>query len=82
MPKGPQGQKRPADTVANAIRVAKILTGQIEKDMGDSGKDNNVSLFLCTDHLLEKHPLDSPERDRRLVAAVENSPVGILVARA
>jgi hypothetical protein len=22
MPKGPQGQKRPADTVANAIRVA------------------------------------------------------------
>jgi hypothetical protein len=39
MPKGPQGQKRPADTVANAIRVAKILTGEIEEDMGDSGKD-------------------------------------------
>jgi hypothetical protein len=29
MPKGPQGQKRAADTVANAIRVAKILTGEI-----------------------------------------------------
>jgi hypothetical protein len=39
MPKGPQGQKRPADTIANAIRVAKILTGEIEEDMGDSGKD-------------------------------------------
>src|SRR5216683_4391630 len=39
MPKGPQGQKRPADTVANAIRVAKILTGEIDEDMGDSGKD-------------------------------------------
>jgi hypothetical protein len=39
MPKGPQGQKRPADTVANAIRVAKILTGEIEEDMGDSDKD-------------------------------------------
>ena len=39
MPKGPQGQKRPADTVANAIRVAKILTGEIEEDRGDSGKD-------------------------------------------
>jgi hypothetical protein len=36
MPKGPQGQKRPADTVA---RAAKILTGEIEEDMGDSGKD-------------------------------------------
>ena len=35
MPKGPQGQKRPA----NAIRVAKILTGEIEEDTGDSGKD-------------------------------------------
>jgi hypothetical protein len=39
MPKGPQGQKRPADTVANAIRVAKILTGEVQEDMGDSGKD-------------------------------------------
>jgi len=39
MPKGPQGQKRPADTVANAIRVAKILTGEVEEDTGDSGKD-------------------------------------------
>jgi len=39
MPKGPQGQKRPADTVANTVRVARILTGEIEEDMGDSGKD-------------------------------------------
>ena len=34
MPRGPQGQKRPADTVANAIRVAKILTGEVEEDTG------------------------------------------------
>lgn len=39
MPKGPDGQKRPADTVANAIRVAKILTGEVAEDMGDSGKE-------------------------------------------
>ena len=39
VPKGPQGQKRPADTVANAIRVAKILTGEVEEDTGDSDKD-------------------------------------------
>jgi hypothetical protein len=39
MPRGPKGQKRPADTVANAIRVAKILTGEVDEDMGDSGKD-------------------------------------------
>jgi hypothetical protein len=39
VPKGPQGQKRPADTVAAAIKTAKILTGEIEEDTGDSGKD-------------------------------------------
>jgi hypothetical protein len=40
LPKGPQGQKRPADTVANAIRIAKILTGEAEEDTGaDDGKD-------------------------------------------
>lgn len=31
MPKGPKGQKRPGDVVGNAIRVAKIATGE-EKD--------------------------------------------------
>lgn len=40
MPKGPQGQKLPAEAVANAICVAKILTGAVEEDTGDSGKDN------------------------------------------
>jgi len=34
MPKGPHGEKRPADTVANAIRVARILTGEIEEVNG------------------------------------------------
>ena len=39
MPKGPQGQQRPADTVAAAIKTAKIRTGAIEEDTGNSGKD-------------------------------------------
>ena len=41
MPKGPQRQKRPADTVANAIRVANILTGEIEEDMETESLHNN-----------------------------------------
>ena len=28
MPRGPQGQKRPADVVGNAVRVMEIATGQ------------------------------------------------------
>jgi hypothetical protein len=39
MPRGPQGQKRPADAVANVTRVAKILTGEVEEDTGGSDKD-------------------------------------------
>ena len=29
MPKGPQGQKRPADVIGAAVMVAKIATGEI-----------------------------------------------------
>jgi hypothetical protein len=34
------GQKRPADMIGNAIRVAKIATGEEQEDFGaDDGKD-------------------------------------------
>ena len=33
MPKGPKGQRRPADVVSNAIKVARIATGEEEEDM-------------------------------------------------
>lgn len=40
MPKGPKGQKRPADTIGAAIKIAKIATGEIEDDKPeDDGKD-------------------------------------------
>jgi len=31
MPKGPKGQKRPADVIGCAVHVAKIATGEIEE---------------------------------------------------
>ena len=30
MPRGPKGEKRPADSIGNAIMIAKIVTGEIE----------------------------------------------------
>ena len=39
MPKGPQGQKRPADVIGNAVRVMEIATGQREEEFDDDGKD-------------------------------------------
>ena len=38
MPKGPHGQKRPADVIGAAIRIAKIATGEIEEKT-NSGKE-------------------------------------------
>jgi hypothetical protein len=31
MPKGPKGQKRPADVIGCAVKVAKIATGELEE---------------------------------------------------
>lgn len=31
MPKGPRGEKRPADAIGRAVQVAKIATGEIEE---------------------------------------------------
>ena len=39
MPKGPKGEKRPADPVGVAVMVAKIATGEIEDDVPDDGKN-------------------------------------------
>ena len=32
MPKGPTGQRRPADVIGTAIKVAKIATGEVEDE--------------------------------------------------
>ena len=39
MPKGPKGEKRPADAVGAAVMVAKIATGEIEDTVEDDGRD-------------------------------------------
>jgi hypothetical protein len=38
MPRGPKGEKRPADVIGAAIMVAKIATGEIDDDLGKAPK--------------------------------------------
>ena len=38
MPRGPKGEKRPADVIGAAVKVMKIATGEIEEDIEDDGK--------------------------------------------
>ena len=39
MPKGPKGEKRPADVIGGAVKVMQIATGEIDEDIDDDGKD-------------------------------------------
>ena len=39
MPRGPKGEKRPADVIGNAIKVARIATGEEADEKTEDGKD-------------------------------------------
>lgn len=41
MPRGPKGERRPADVISNAVKVMRIATGEEPEDTGpdDDGKD-------------------------------------------
>jgi hypothetical protein len=42
MPKGPNGQKRPADVIGAAIMVARIATGEVE-DTSSTNDDKDAA---------------------------------------
>jgi len=39
MPKGPKGEKRPADVIGNAVKVMRIATGEEHEALNEDGKD-------------------------------------------
>jgi hypothetical protein len=40
MPRGPKGEKRPADVIGNAVKVMRILTGEETEEIpADDGKN-------------------------------------------
>lgn len=39
MPKGPRGEKRPADVIGAAIKVGRLAVGDEEETVEDDGKD-------------------------------------------
>ncbi len=38
MPKGPEGEKRPADVIGDAVRVMQIATGEVEEELDEDGR--------------------------------------------
>ena len=43
MPRGPRGEKRPADVIGNAVKVMRIATGE-EEELVDSAKSPAAEL--------------------------------------
>lgn len=41
MPKGPRGEKRPADVIGNAVLIGKIATGEAEDTRTDPSKEHH-----------------------------------------
>lgn len=41
MPKGPQGQKRKADVIGNAVLIGRIATGEVQDTKRDPGTEAN-----------------------------------------
>lgn len=42
MPKGPKGERRPADVIGAAVMIAKIATGEVvEKPQSKSGRERS-----------------------------------------
>ncbi len=39
MPRGPKGEKRPADANQRAVMIGRIATGEIEDEVTDDGKN-------------------------------------------
>ena len=56
MPKGPKGQKRPADVIANAVKVMRIATGEEDEALTEDGKDKAAPDLRMT---VKRNPLAS-----------------------
>ena len=62
MPKGPKGQKRPADVIGCAVMVAKIATGEIVEEISAKRKGGLKGSKARADKL-------SPERKSEIAKA-------------
>jgi len=42
MPRGPKGERRPADVIGNAIHVMKVLTGEAEEELDEPRAEKKI----------------------------------------
>jgi hypothetical protein len=62
MPRGPKGEKRPADVNARAVMIGKIATGEIEDITTDDGKNAAAVALGRLGGKARARQLKAPER--------------------
>lgn len=62
MPKGPRGEKRPADAIARAVQVAKIATGEMEEPRDTDGKNPHAKALGTKGGAARAKALSAKER--------------------
>jgi hypothetical protein len=68
MPRGPKGEKRPADVIGTAVKVMKIATGEEQEDRTDNGKDK-AAVSLGQRGGRARAEKMTPERRKAIAAA-------------
>jgi hypothetical protein len=53
MPRGPKGEKRPADVIGNAVHVMRIATGKIEESFFANFWPRRRHVGKLPDHFIE-----------------------------
>ena len=69
MPKGPKGQKRPADVIGNAVRVMEIATGQRGEVYEPEQSKNQAAAELGRKGGAERARRLSPKKRREIAKA-------------
>lgn len=62
MPKGPKGEKRPADVIGGAVKVMRIATGEEDDTIEDDGKDPAAKALGKKGGKARANKLDSEQR--------------------
>ena len=69
MPKGPQGQKRPADVIGNAVHIAQIATGETEETTLEQPAKRKSGLAGAKARLENTTPEQRQEAARKAAAS-------------
>ena len=62
MPKGPKGQRRPADVIGAAVKVMQIATGEVDDEAPDDGQNKAAQELGRKDGKARAEALTNEER--------------------